>query len=125
MRAEEIRELTDAEVRSRVAELEEERFRLRFRAATETLEDPLRLRWIRKDVARMKTVLREREREAAGAVDASAAAKSRGSSPRKNRTTRTAATKVTTRRAASARKATRTPSARATKGSRAGGAGER
>ena len=125
MRAEEIRELTDEEVRSRVAELEEERFRLRFRAATETLEDPLRLRSIRKDVARMKTVLREREREAAGAEGATAAAKSRGSSPRKNRTTRTAATKVTTRRAASARKATRTPSARTTKGSRAGGAGER
>ena len=126
MRAEEIRELTDDEVRSRVAELEEERFRLRFRAATETLEDPLRLRVIRKDVARMKTVLRERERTAAGAEGATAAAKSRASSPRKNRTTRTAATKVTTRRAASARKAaTRTPSARKTKGSRAGGAGER
>jgi large subunit ribosomal protein L29 len=131
MRAEEIRELTDAEVRSRVAELEEERFRLRFRAATETLEDPLRLRSIRKDVARMKTVLREREREAAGAQGATAAAKSRGSRPRKNRVTRTAATRVTTRRAASARKmATRTTSAgktsaRKTKRSRAGGAGER
>ncbi len=131
MRAEEIRELTDAEVRARVAELEEERFRLKFRAATETLEDPLRLRLIRKDVARMKTVLREREREAAGATGASAAAKSRGSSPRKNRTTRTAATKVTTRRAATARKAAtrktapRTTSARKTKRSRAGGAGER
>jgi len=131
MRAEEIRELTDAEVRSRVAELEEERFRLKFRAATETLEDPLRLRLIRKDVARMKTVMREREREAAGAEGASAAAKSRGSSPRKNRVTRTAATKVTTRRAASARKtatrktATRKTSARKTKRSRAGGAGER
>ena len=49
MRAEEIRELSDDEVRSRVAELEEERFRLRFRAATETLEDPLRLRLIRKE----------------------------------------------------------------------------
>jgi large subunit ribosomal protein L29 len=126
MRAEEIRELTDAEVRSRVAELEEERFRLRFRAATETLEDPLRLRWIRKDVARMKTVLREREREAAGAADATDAAKARGSKPRKSRTTRTAATKVSTRRAVSARKsATRTTSARKTKRSRAGGAGER
>ena len=131
MRAEEIRELTDDEVRSRVAELEEERFRLRFRAATETLEDPLRLRVIRKDVARMKTVLREREREAAGAEGATAAAKSRGSSPRKNRTTRTAATKTATRRAASARKTSarkttaRKTSARKTKRSRAGGAGER
>ncbi len=131
MRAEEIRELTDDEVRSRVAELEEERFRLRFRAATETLEDPLRLRVIRKDVARMKTVLREREREAAGAEGATAAAKSRGSSPRKNRTKRAAATKTATRRAASARKTSgrkttaRKTSARKTKRSRAGGAGER
>jgi large subunit ribosomal protein L29 len=61
MRAEEIRELTDEEILSRVAELEEERFRLRFRSATETLEDPLRFRVIRKDIARMKTILRERE----------------------------------------------------------------
>jgi large subunit ribosomal protein L29 len=55
-----IRELTEAEINTRIAELEEERFRLRFRAGTETLEDPLRLRVIRKDVARLKTVLREK-----------------------------------------------------------------
>ena len=62
MRAEEIRELTPDEIRTRVAELEEERFRLRFRSATEQLENPLRLRTIRKDIARLKTVLTERER---------------------------------------------------------------
>ena len=61
MRADEIREMGDEDIRGRIAELEEERFRLRFRGATETLEDPLRLRSIRKDVARLKTVLRERE----------------------------------------------------------------
>jgi large subunit ribosomal protein L29 len=55
-----IRELTEAEINSRVADLEEERFRLQFRAGTETLEDPLRLRVIRRDVARLKTVLREK-----------------------------------------------------------------
>jgi large subunit ribosomal protein L29 len=65
MRADEIRELTVEEVKSRIAELEEERFRLNFRAATEPLEDPLRLRWIRKDIARLKTILRERELESA------------------------------------------------------------
>ena len=63
MRAEEIRELSADEIRARVAELEEERFRLRFRSATETLENPLRLRTIRKDIARLKTVLTERERQ--------------------------------------------------------------
>jgi len=61
MQAEEIRELTVEEILSRIAELEEERFRLRFRSATETLEDPLRFRVIRKDIARMKTILRERK----------------------------------------------------------------
>jgi large subunit ribosomal protein L29 len=62
LKASELREWAEADIRSRVAELEEERFRLRFRAATETLEDALRLRWLRRDIARLKTVLRERER---------------------------------------------------------------
>jgi large subunit ribosomal protein L29 len=65
MRAEEIREMSDEEIRGRIAELEEERFRLRFRSATETLEDPLRFRVIRKDIARLKTILRERQIAAA------------------------------------------------------------
>ena len=55
-----IRELSEAEINARIADLEEERFRLKFRAGTETLEDPLRLRVIRKDVARLKTVLKEK-----------------------------------------------------------------
>ena len=55
-----IRELNEAEINTRIAELEEERFRLKFRAGTETLEDPLRLRGIRKDVARLKTILKEK-----------------------------------------------------------------
>ena len=62
MRAEEVREMSVDDIKSRVAELEEERFRLRFRSATEPLENPLRLRTIRKDIARLKTVLSERER---------------------------------------------------------------
>jgi len=65
MKAQQIRELAAAEIAARIKELEEERFRLRFRRATEPLEDPLRLRVIRKDIARLKTVLREK---AAGAA---------------------------------------------------------
>ena len=61
MKAEEIREMSDADIRTRIAEMEEERFRLKFRSATETLEDPLRLRTIRRDIARLKTIQRERE----------------------------------------------------------------
>jgi large subunit ribosomal protein L29 len=53
--------MSEADIRARLAELEEERFRLGFRSATEPLEDPLRLRGIRKDIARLKTILRERE----------------------------------------------------------------
>jgi large subunit ribosomal protein L29 len=64
LKASEIREWAETDIRARVAELEEERFRLRFRAATETLEDALRLRWLRRDIARLKTVLREREQGA-------------------------------------------------------------
>ena len=67
MQADEIRELNDEEIRGRVAELEEERFRLRFRSATEVLDDPLRFRVIRKDIARLRTVLRERQLGAARA----------------------------------------------------------
>ncbi len=60
MQAEEIRELEEDEIRTRIAELQEEQFRLRFRSATEALDDALRFRVIRKDIARMKTILRER-----------------------------------------------------------------
>lgn len=93
MQAEEIREMADVDVMSRIAELEEERFRLRFRGATETLEDPMRLRVIRKDIARLKTVLRERELTGAGP---SAPKETTG-----KRTTKTSkrATKRTTRKA--------------------------
>jgi large subunit ribosomal protein L29 len=60
MKATDIREMAEADIRARIGELEEERFRLKFRSATETLEDPLRMRVIRRDVARLQTVLRER-----------------------------------------------------------------
>jgi large subunit ribosomal protein L29 len=59
MKAKQIRELTADEMTARIAELERERFNLRFRGATQTLDDPLRLRVIRRDVARLKTVLHE------------------------------------------------------------------
>jgi large subunit ribosomal protein L29 len=66
LKPEEARALSDADLRKRVQELEEERFRLKFRAATETLEQPLRLRTVRRDIARCLTILRERELAASG-----------------------------------------------------------
>lgn len=61
MTAAEIREMTDDEIRSRAGELQEELFRLRFRSATQQLENPALLRALRRDVARLKTILRERQ----------------------------------------------------------------
>jgi large subunit ribosomal protein L29 len=65
MKAADIRELPVADVAARINELEEERFRLQFRSATEPLEDPLRLRVLRKDIARLQTILNEKNRKAA------------------------------------------------------------
>ena len=61
MRADDIRGLSDEDVTSRIAELERERFNLRFKSGTQTLEDPLRLRVVRKELARLKTIVRERQ----------------------------------------------------------------
>ena len=67
MRADEIREMTSEDIASRIAELEREQFNLRFKGATQPLEDPLRLRVLRKDIARLKTILRERTLQGAAA----------------------------------------------------------
>ena len=63
----EIRDMTTEEVQARVEQLQEEIFRLRFRAATTELENPILLRTLRRDIARLKTVLRERELAGEGA----------------------------------------------------------
>ena len=67
MKATEIRDLTTDEVTARIEQLQEELFRLRFRRATMELENPVLLRTIKRDIARLKTVLRERELTSGGA----------------------------------------------------------
>ena len=57
----EIRELSNEEILSKIEESKEELFNLRFQQATGSLEKPSRIRELRKLVARMKTILRERE----------------------------------------------------------------
>ena len=57
----EIRELTNEEITKKIDECKEELFNLRFSQATGNLEKPSRIRELRKLVARMKTILRERE----------------------------------------------------------------
>ncbi len=61
MLAKELRDLTDAELQVRVQDLKEELFNLRFQLATGQLDNPLRIKGVKKDIARVKTVLRERE----------------------------------------------------------------
>jgi large subunit ribosomal protein L29 len=64
----EIRDMTDGEIQDRIEQLQEERFRLRFRSATQQLENPMLLRNLRRDISRMKTVLRERELQNQGST---------------------------------------------------------
>lgn len=59
MKMEEILELTEQELRNKLEDLQEEMQNLRFQHATHQLDNPLRLRTLRKDIARIKTVLRE------------------------------------------------------------------
>ena len=92
MRAEEIREMGKNDIAARIRELEEERFRLKFRSATETLEEPLRLRTIRKDIARLQTVLREKANgSATPAATAAPAAKAAAKTTASKRAAKTAA----------------------------------
>ena len=61
MKTSEIRNMTTAEIEQKVQSLKEELFNLRFQLATGQLENPGRIREVRKSIARSKTVLRERE----------------------------------------------------------------
>ncbi|WP_199616554.1 50S ribosomal protein L29 [Paenibacillus alkalitolerans] len=61
MKAIELRNLTTAEIEQKVAGYKEELFNLRFQLATGQLDNPTRIREVRKEIARAKTVLRERE----------------------------------------------------------------
>ena len=94
MQASEIREMTPADIQARIAELEEERFRLRFRSATEQLEEPLRLRAIRRDVARLKTVLRQKELGIAAGGSATASVETPAAPAKKRAAKKTSAKKT-------------------------------
>lgn len=56
----EIRDLSDTELETRVRETEEELFMLQLRRATSQLENPMKVRAVRRDLARMRTIQRER-----------------------------------------------------------------
>jgi large subunit ribosomal protein L29 len=56
-----LRELKTEELEQKLAVLTEERFRLTFRRGTEAIGNPLQFRTMRRDIARIKTILRERK----------------------------------------------------------------
>ncbi len=57
MKANEIREMSLDDIKSKLEELTTERFNLRFRSATESIDNPMRFRELRRDIARLKTIL--------------------------------------------------------------------
>ena len=64
MKIESIREMTPAELSNELLKLKNELFNLRFQHVTGQLENPVKMREVRKDIARVKTVIREKELEA-------------------------------------------------------------
>jgi large subunit ribosomal protein L29 len=61
VRAADIRDLSDDEIVEQISQAKEELFRLRFRSATQELENPALIKGLRRDIARMRTILRQRE----------------------------------------------------------------
>ena len=67
MKITKIREMSSADLEKEIGELKTELFKLRFSLATNGLENPMRIKEVKKDIARIKTVLRQRELENANA----------------------------------------------------------
>ena len=61
MKMSELREMTNEELNQQLETFKEELFNLRFQQSTNRLENPMRLRIVRKDIARIKTLLTEKE----------------------------------------------------------------
>ncbi|MCL2355301.1 MAG: 50S ribosomal protein L29 [Oscillospiraceae bacterium] len=67
MKINRIREMSSADLEKEVDELKSELFKLRFSLATNGLENPMKIKEVKKDIARIKTVLRQRELKGAEA----------------------------------------------------------
>jgi len=63
MKAKEIRERSNDELRKALGDLEEQLFKLRFQKSTGQIENPIKIREVRKDIARVLTVMGERQAE--------------------------------------------------------------
>jgi len=127
-----VREMSAEEVRLKISDLREEMFNLRFRNSMRQLDNPLKLREARRDLARLLTILKEHDMglrtlgaglaaksgaaAAAAAGDAAAAAEkkpaARKTVKKKTAAKKTAAKKTATRKAAAPRAAAKKPAAR-------------
>lgn len=63
MKASDIRSLSDAALNEKLKELHQESFNLRFQVATHQLQNTVRVRDVRRDIARVGTILNERQRK--------------------------------------------------------------
>jgi large subunit ribosomal protein L29 len=61
MKASEVRQLKPAELEARLGELKKDLFTLRMQHATKQLENPIQIRAVKRDIARVKTVLRQQQ----------------------------------------------------------------
>ncbi len=64
-RSDDLRQMKTEDLELKLAQLVEERFRLQFRRATEAIANPLQFRVMRRDIARIRTILKEREKATA------------------------------------------------------------
>ena len=63
MKIDKIKEMSSPDLEKELGELKNELFKLRFSLATNGLDNPMKIKEVKKDIARIKTVLRERELE--------------------------------------------------------------
>jgi large subunit ribosomal protein L29 len=70
MKAVELRQLSLEELKKRLADEQESLANLRFQLATSQLESPVKVRLVRRDIARLRTMIGEKERAAAGEAKA-------------------------------------------------------
>jgi large subunit ribosomal protein L29 len=68
MKAQDIRNLSEKEATEKMKELQEEMFNLKFQLATGKIENPSRLRFLRRDIARIRTILQEKTQTSSAAV---------------------------------------------------------
>ena len=67
MELKKMRDMTEIELNTELSKMKKELFNLRFQHATGQLENPLRMRELKKDIARVKTIIREKELASAAA----------------------------------------------------------